>query len=251
MKKWMRNSLWITILASGLTLTFAQNGLAASRIKMGKGRYAGMVLIPAGPFTMGRNDGPYEEKPAHRVFLPAYYIDRNLVTWADYLPFIQTKGPEGPKGEMYLDTDDPDAKIIPKGDAWVIEKGFEKLPASEMAWSRGRGLLPLEEEEAAQRGAMGKSGARNRRTPIPVGQPEAIGRLPAPGGFQGPDGGRGQLPQGREPIRGERYGGAGVGVDGLAGDALPLQAQRRPRESWARWMRAWCGAVIQRVRRTV
>ena len=76
-----------------------------------------------------------EEKPAHRVFLPAYYIDRNLVTWADYLPFIQTKGPEGPKGEMYLDTDDPDAKIIPKGDAWVVEKGFEKLPASEMAWS--------------------------------------------------------------------------------------------------------------------
>ena len=54
MKKWMRNSLWITILAFGLTLTFAQNGLAASRIKMGKGRYAGMVLIPAGPFTMGQ-----------------------------------------------------------------------------------------------------------------------------------------------------------------------------------------------------
>ena len=58
MKKWMRNSLWITILASGLTLMFAQNGHAASRIKMGKGGYAGMVLIPAGPFTMGRNDGP-------------------------------------------------------------------------------------------------------------------------------------------------------------------------------------------------
>ena len=40
---------------------------------MEKGRYAGMVLIPTEPFTIGRDDGPPEEKPAHRVFLPVYY----------------------------------------------------------------------------------------------------------------------------------------------------------------------------------
>lgn len=132
----------------------------ATSPRMGKGRYAGMVLIPAGPFTMGRNDGPDEEKPAHRVFLPAYYIDRNLVTWADYLPFIQEKGPAGPQGEMYLDTDDPDAKIVLQGDTWVIEKGFDKFPASEMAWSGAldycrwrRKRLPTEAQwEKAARG---------------------------------------------------------------------------------------------------
>ena len=164
MRKMMRYQLWIVLLAFGLTLTFVEFGRAASRIRMGKGKYAGMVLIPAGPFTMGRNDGPYEEKPAHRVFFPAYYIDRNLVTWADYLPFIQAKGPEGPKGEMYLDTDDPDAKIIPKGDAWVVEKGFEKLPASEMAWAGAvaychwkKKKLPSEAQwEKAARGGDGR-----------------------------------------------------------------------------------------------
>ena len=86
------------------------------------------------------------------------------MTWADYLPFIQTKGPEGAKGEMYLDTDDPDAKIIPKGDAWVVEKGFEKLPASEMAWSGAlaycrwkRKKLPSEAQwEKAARGGDGR-----------------------------------------------------------------------------------------------
>ena len=199
MKKWVRNSLWITILASGLTLTFAQNGLAASRIKMGKGRYAGMVLIPAGPFTMGRNDGPYEEKPAHRVFLPAYYIDRNLVTWADYLPFIQTKGPEGPKGEMYLDTDDPDAKIIPKGDAWVIEKGFEKLPASEMAWSGAlaycrwkRKKLPTEAQwEKAARGGDGRL--------YPWGNQKPSGEYLLLGDFRGQTAVVGSYPKGASP----------------------------------------------------
>ncbi len=164
MRKMMRNHLWIFLLAFGLAVVFGENGYAASRIRMGKGKYAGMVLIPAGPFTMGRNDGPDEEKPAHRVFLSAYYIDQNLVTWADYLPFIQAKGPEGPKGEMYLDTDDPDAKIIPMGDAWVIEKGFEKHPAGEMAWDGAvaycrwkKKRLPTEAQwEKAARGGDGR-----------------------------------------------------------------------------------------------
>ena len=158
MRKMMRYQLWIVLLAFGLTLTFVEFGRAASRIRMGKGRYAGMVLIPAGPFTMGRNDGPPEEKPAHHVFLPAYYIDRNLVTWADYLPFIQEKGPEGAKGEMYLDTDDPDAKIIPKGDAWVVEKGFEKLPASEMAWAG-----PWPTATGRKRSCPARRNGKNRR----------------------------------------------------------------------------------------
>ena len=113
---------------------------------------------------MGRNDGPDEEKPAHRVFLPAYYIDRNLVTWKDYLPFIQEKGPTGQQGEMYLDTDDPDSKIIQMGDAWVVEKGFEKHPAGEMTWGGALGYcrwkrkkLPTEAQwEKAARGTDGR-----------------------------------------------------------------------------------------------
>ena len=39
-----------------------------------------MVLVPAGEFTMGSNDGGDDEKPAHRVSLDAYYIDKYEVT---------------------------------------------------------------------------------------------------------------------------------------------------------------------------
>ena len=61
-----------------------------------KGKYAGMLLIPGGPFTMGRAGGAEHEGPAHEVTLPAFYIDRNLVTWKDYAAFINAKGPSGP-----------------------------------------------------------------------------------------------------------------------------------------------------------
>lgn len=160
----MGKTVWVWVLVFVLAFAaFAETAHAAAP-KMGKGRYAGMILIPAGPFTMGRNDGPDEEKPAHRVFLPAYYIDRDLVTWKDYLPFIQEKGPTGPQGEMYLDTYDPDAKIVQRSDAWVVEKGFEKHPAGEMAWGGAldycrwkRKKLPTEAQwEKAARGADGR-----------------------------------------------------------------------------------------------
>ena len=40
-----------------------------------------MVLIPAGEFIMGRSDADQEnEKPAHKVFLNDFYIDKFEVT---------------------------------------------------------------------------------------------------------------------------------------------------------------------------
>ena len=41
---------------------------------------APMVLVPAGEFTMGSNDGSDDEKPAHQISLDAYYIDKHEVT---------------------------------------------------------------------------------------------------------------------------------------------------------------------------
>ena len=35
-----------------------------------------MAVVPAGPFTMGRDDGVDDERPAHRVELTAFEIDR-------------------------------------------------------------------------------------------------------------------------------------------------------------------------------
>lgn len=72
----------------------------------------GMVLVPAGPFIMGSNKRDTEglqarygfekplyvnEHPAHRVVLPAFYIDRFEVTNAEFKEFVRrTAYPELP-----------------------------------------------------------------------------------------------------------------------------------------------------------
>jgi len=57
---------------------------------------APMVLIPAGEFTMGDNQGADDEKPAHRVALNAYYMDKYEVTVAQYAKFLEATGLEAP-----------------------------------------------------------------------------------------------------------------------------------------------------------
>ena len=51
---------------------------------------APMILIPAGPFTMGSNDGLPNERPEHIVELDAYYIDQFEVTLALYRKFLES-----------------------------------------------------------------------------------------------------------------------------------------------------------------
>jgi len=49
----------------------------------------GMVLVPAGEFWMGRDDGNDDEKPRHRVYLDAYYIDQYEITNELYQRFME------------------------------------------------------------------------------------------------------------------------------------------------------------------
>jgi formylglycine-generating enzyme required for sulfatase activity len=60
----------------------------------------GMVLIPAGPFSMGSDAdpaiSPADEKPAHTVLLDAFYIDTYEVTNAQYQRFLLATGRPAP-----------------------------------------------------------------------------------------------------------------------------------------------------------
>ena len=47
-----------------------------------------MVLIPAGEFQMGSNDGDNDEKPVHTVYVDAFYMDKYEVTNAQYKRFV-------------------------------------------------------------------------------------------------------------------------------------------------------------------
>lgn len=56
-----------------------------------------MVLIPAGKFIMGSDDGEDDEKPAHEVYLDAFFIDQYPVTVSKFSSFRQESGWTGPR----------------------------------------------------------------------------------------------------------------------------------------------------------
>ncbi|WP_395106700.1 ergothioneine biosynthesis protein EgtB [Actinomadura sp. SCN-SB] len=89
-------------------------------------RHAGEVLIEAGRFEMGTSDDPWaydNERPAHFVDLPAYYIDVEPVTNGEYLAFMEAGGYDEPR------------YWTPKGWQWRNEGG-KRSPAF---WTRDGG----------------------------------------------------------------------------------------------------------------
>src|SRR5215472_3303574 len=58
------------------------------------------VLVPDGPFTMGTSAEPWaldNERPAHEVHVPAFYLDTTPVTNAAYARFIADGGYDDPR----------------------------------------------------------------------------------------------------------------------------------------------------------
>lgn len=135
-----------------------------------------MVRIPAGTFVMGRDDGPADERPAHRVTLRALDIDRLPVTNAEFARFLDAVGPTNARGENLFDADDPDARIHRRGGRWVADPGFEDHPVVEASWPGARDYcawagkrLPTEAEwEYAARGTDGRLYPWGNQPPDPT-----------------------------------------------------------------------------------
>ena len=53
-----------------------------------------MVLVPAGAFMMGHDNGDPDEVPAHEVYLDAYYISKTEITNQQYYTFWLADGGE-------------------------------------------------------------------------------------------------------------------------------------------------------------
>mgnify|MGYP003576529993 FL=1 len=94
----LRKLIVFTILFMLPTMIAVREIRAAAAVETQGGKFAGMVNIPAGEFTMGRDNGPKDETPAHKLFLPAFSIDRNLVSAREYAKFIQEKGSHRAQG---------------------------------------------------------------------------------------------------------------------------------------------------------
>jgi len=129
------------------------------------GAPADMVRMPGGTFTMGRDDGPEDERPAHRVTLAPFELDRLPVTNALFARFLNAVGPRNARGENLFDDDDSDARIHKVAGGWTADPGFEDHPVVEASWAGARDYctwagkrLPTEAEwEFAARGAEGRA----------------------------------------------------------------------------------------------
>jgi iron(II)-dependent oxidoreductase len=123
--------------------------LMASPVELGPSRRSARpavdeeVLVPGGPFLMGTDDDPWaydNERPAHVVDVPAFWMDSTPVTNATYAAFVDAGGyddprwwaPDGWKWRQEAEVAHP--QFWQRDGGWWLRRRFavvEPLPADE------------------------------------------------------------------------------------------------------------------------
>lgn len=113
-----------------------------------------MVLIAAGPFTMGTDEAQPYEKPAHTVTLPDYWMSVYPVTNREFAAFIEATGKVVPSLGWPGQRPAPEQEFLPvTGVAWYLALEY----CTWLTQESGRNYaLPTEAEwEKAARGFDG------------------------------------------------------------------------------------------------
>jgi formylglycine-generating enzyme required for sulfatase activity len=107
-----------------------------------------MVYVPAGEFIMGSDQGDDDEKPARKVWVDAFFIDKYEVTNREYEKFVKATG-------HYPPTTWKDGKVPPGMEDHPVANVSLEDALAYAEWAGKR--LPTEEEwEKAARGVDGR-----------------------------------------------------------------------------------------------
>jgi formylglycine-generating enzyme required for sulfatase activity len=133
-------------------------------------RYRDMVYVAAGEFSMGSTSGESDERPVHKVYLDAYYIDKFEVSNAQYAAFLNAYGSDkvinGAYAGQTMIYENATMGVKKVNSIWQAVAGYENHPVVSVAWhgaaefARYNGKrLPTEAEwEKAARGGNASQG---------------------------------------------------------------------------------------------
>ena len=92
-----------------------------------------MACIPGGEFLRGADDGPRKARPAARVFVRSFLMDRNEVTVAEYQACVRS-GRCPKAGPIYVDFDHPRQPIT--GVSWFDADTFCRVQGKRLPTDR-------------------------------------------------------------------------------------------------------------------
>jgi sulfatase modifying factor 1 len=189
---------------------------------------APMVLVPAGEFMMGTEQGDADEQPVHRVFLDSFYLDTFEVTNGRFAKFVAAIQSEPPWGFADQETPVIHAEQPVRWVNWMEATGY-------CLWAGKR--LPTEAEwEKAARGTDGRVYPWGNEPPTPA---QAVFGLKEGAETVSPIGNRdlGRSPYGVHDLAGNLYEWVADWYDEASYTPQPTIDPRGPAEGTAKVQR--------------